>query len=221
MSFMLSDVDEPKLVKSAQKGDTRAFDELVKIFLPLVYSFAFRLVHDQSLAEDLAQDTFLKAWKRIVTFDNSRSFKPWLLKITRNLAYDFLRKKRVTVFSSLNENEQVYLNNLVAEVLTPEEEVKSGETKQEVLDTLSQMKKEQREVLLMHYVEELSASEISEILEEPLETIRTRLRRARFSFKNIFNFESEPVSDPLPVLDSIHEKEPKSINSLDIQPHNT
>lgn len=198
--------DESNLVKNSQNGDTKAFDELVKQYLPLVYSFAFRLVYDRTTAEDLSQETFLKAWKKIKTFDSSRSFKPWLLKITRNLAYDYLRKKKALNFSQLNENEQIYLENLASEISSPEKEAQSGETRQEVLDTLSKLKKEQREALLMHYVEDLSAPEISEILEEPLETIRTRLRRARLSFRNAFNLQNEPLSDPSPVLDSDDQK---------------
>src|ERR1041385_1406900 len=90
-----ADVMESDLVRQAQKGDTEAFDELVSRFRTRVYGMIYNMVHNEQDAWDLAQDSFLKAWKSIARFRGQSSFYTWIYRIVMNVTIDWLRKKQV------------------------------------------------------------------------------------------------------------------------------
>jgi len=183
--------DEKKLIYAAKEGEQLAYDKIVTKYLPLVYRYIARLTGDRHLAEELSQETFIKAWKNIRQFEADKSLKPWIMRIARNCAFDSLRKKKTIAFSFLSEPEQYRLENIRTESLSPDELVEKKEKKELVEKILSHLSEEEREVLILHYLEELTVPEIAEILKKPEETIRTRLRRARASFRE----ENEPDYD--------------------------
>src|SRR2546423_2671342 len=90
-----SDVSESDLVKRSQAGDTEAFDELVIRYRTRVFSMIYNMVHSEQDAWDLAQDSFLKAWKSIGRFRGQSSFYTWIYRIVMNVTIDWLRKKQV------------------------------------------------------------------------------------------------------------------------------
>src|ERR1041385_5932954 len=90
-----ADVMESDLVRQAQKGDTAAFDELFSRFRNRVFGMIYNMVHNEQDAWDLAQDSFLKAWKSIARFRGQSSFYTWLYRIVMNVTIDALRKKQV------------------------------------------------------------------------------------------------------------------------------
>src|SRR5438128_12620163 len=90
-----SDVSESDLVKRSQAGDTEAFDELVTRYRTRVFGMIYNMVHSEQDAWDLAQDSFLKAWKSIGRFRGQSSFYTWIYRIVMNVTIDWLRKKQV------------------------------------------------------------------------------------------------------------------------------
>src|SRR5438034_10199725 len=90
-----ADVSELDLVKRCQAGDTEAFDELVTRYRTLVFSMIYNMVHNEQDAWDLAQDSFVKAWKSIKRFRGRSSFYTWIYRIVMNVSIDWLRKKQV------------------------------------------------------------------------------------------------------------------------------
>src|SRR5262252_10894252 len=90
-----SDVSELDLVKRSQAGDTEAFDELVTRYRARVFSMIYNMVHNEQDAWDLAQDSFLKAWKSIGRFRAQSSFYTWIYRIVMNVTIDWLRKKQI------------------------------------------------------------------------------------------------------------------------------
>ena len=90
-----SDVSELDLVKRSQAGDTEAFDELVTRYRARVFSMIYNMVHSEQDAWDLAQDSFVKAWKSIGRFRSQSSFYTWIYRIVMNVTIDWLRKKQV------------------------------------------------------------------------------------------------------------------------------
>src|ERR1700720_2933081 len=90
-----SDVSELDLVKRSQAGDTEAFDELVTRYRARVFSMIYNMVHNEQDAWDLAQDSFLKAWRSIGRFRSQSSFYTWIYRIVMNVTIDWLRKKQV------------------------------------------------------------------------------------------------------------------------------
>src|SRR5919206_1564813 len=90
-----ADVSELDLIKRCQAGDTEAFDELVTRYRTRVFSMIYNMVHSEQDAWDLAQDSFLKAWKSIKRFRGRSSFYTWIYRIVMNVTIDWLRKKQV------------------------------------------------------------------------------------------------------------------------------
>src|SRR5215471_15466478 len=90
-----SDVSELDLVKRCQGGDTEAFDELVTRYRTRVFGMIYNMVHNDQDAWDLAQESFLKAWKSIRRFRGQSSFYTWIYRIVMNVTIDWLRKKQV------------------------------------------------------------------------------------------------------------------------------
>ncbi len=90
-----ADVSELDLVKTCQAGDTEAFDQLVGRYRTRVFGMIYNMVHNEQDAWDLAQDSFLKAWKSIGRFRGQSSFYTWIYRIVTNVTIDWLRKKQV------------------------------------------------------------------------------------------------------------------------------
>ena len=90
-----ADVSELDLVKQCQAGDTEAFDQLVGRYRTRVFGMIYNMVHNEQDAWDLAQDSFLKAWKSIGRFRGQSSFYTWIYRIVTNVTIDWLRKKQV------------------------------------------------------------------------------------------------------------------------------
>jgi len=90
-----ADVSELDLVRRCQAGDTEAFDELVSRYRTRVFGMIYNMVHSEQDAWDLAQDSFLKAWKSIKRFRGRSSFYTWIYRIVMNVTIDWLRKKQI------------------------------------------------------------------------------------------------------------------------------
>src|SRR5256714_12250456 len=90
-----ADVSELDLVKQAQAGDTEAFDQLVSRFRTRVFAMIYNMVHNEQDAWDLAQDSFVKAWKSIARFRGQSSFYTWIYRIVMNVTIDWLRNSQV------------------------------------------------------------------------------------------------------------------------------
>ena len=90
------EIPDADLVVLAQAGDTGAFETLVTRYRGKVYAMIYNMIHNDADAWDLAQDTFLKAWKALPRFEARSAFYTWIYRITHNVAYDWLRKKKIT-----------------------------------------------------------------------------------------------------------------------------
>ncbi|MDE1924633.1 MAG: RNA polymerase sigma factor [Patescibacteria group bacterium] len=182
------DKTDEELVADYLGGEENAFGELAKRHLPSAYSFALRFVGSREEAEDIAQETFLKAWKNLKQYRKEASkFKTWLLRITRNTAIDFLRKKKNIAFSGFeNESGENVLAETVADQSPLPEELfaKAGDS-QEVNQALLQLSPRHRELLLLYYTNDLTFQEIGEVLGESQNTTKSRHRRALQALRKI------------------------------------
>lgn len=186
-------------VQQALTGDRNAFDELVKIYLPNIYRYLLWITHNSDTAQDIAQEAFIRAWQNLKKFDSDRPFKPWLLRIARNCAYDHLRKKTIIPFSHLSEAEEHYVSQIPTKASQPQEQAANNEQATHVQAILDQLAPKYREVLILHYLEELAAPEIADVLNLNHETVRTRLRRARTLFRETLTAQDGTFM-PLPKL---------------------
>lgn len=182
------DRTDEELIADFVGGDEAAFSFLVERHLKTVYSFVVRFIGNSQETEDIVQETFLKAWKSAKQYRQDASkFKTWVLRIARNTAIDFLRKRKHIAFSEF-ENEAG--QNVLAETIPDQAELQDElfarrqdvEALQKAVEALPV---EAREILLLHYTNGLTFLEIGEMLGQPQNTVKSRHHRAIQSLKKL------------------------------------
>ena len=170
-------VNDARLVEETRRGDQNAFGELVVRYERRLLRVILRLVSDRELARDLAQETFLRAYERLDTFDTSRRFGPWLFRIAVNLAVDYLRRSRRRLrYTRLGEESRAVTED-------PRETL---DLQQEVWSVINQLPEKYRTVLILRELENFSTSEVAAILNRQEATIRWRLAEARGRFHQLW-----------------------------------
>lgn len=175
-----------KRIDEVLKGKQDAFEEIVTLFQHRLYHVCFRMLNNKQEAEDIAQEAFVRAYVNIHTFDQSRKFSTWLFRIATNLCIDRIRKKKPDYYLDANVPGTDGLNmysQIAATGDLPEEEVERMETQERVQYEISRLSDRYRSVIILRYIEELPLQEISEILELPLGTVKTRVHRGRAALK--------------------------------------
>jgi len=170
------------LAEEAKHGAEEAFRELVERFERPVYALLVRMVRRPELAEDLAQETFLKAWKALGRFDAKRKFSSWIFKIAHNTALDELRRGGLVTVSldapySADENPPDLPADLAAE--NPLLRALAGESGQVLERAVARLRPAYREILLLRFAREMTYDEIAEVLGVPLGTVKIHIFRAR------------------------------------------
>ena len=184
--------EDAELVTEYLSGEDAALSQLINRHVGAVYNFAFRLTNDAAAAEDIAQETFIKTWKHLKRFDKKKSFRNWILAITRNTAIDHLRKKRVFLFSFFSraqsdEEAFSFEETLKDAEPTPEEIAVLREQTELLQKHLAELFLPYREVLYLHYNEGLTFEEIGIILKKPLNTVKSHHRRALMMLRKLMS----------------------------------
>lgn len=157
---------EQSLIAGALAGSEADLEMLFRRFWPQAYRAAFLIVHDHAAAEDIAQEAFLAALRRLDKFDRRRRFSPWLYAIVSNRAIDWARARAARRESGAEPPE--YL---------PAPEAIPGRYSREVLEGLASLSPEHRAVVVLRYVLEFTPGEIARTLGLPRGTVNSRLRR--------------------------------------------
>lgn len=181
----MMNVDETSLIKRAQHGDQASFGLLIATYLSSVYAVAFRFVKNAENAEDLTQDVFLRVWKKIKKVDAEKPFHPWLFTVTKNIARDFLKKKKSIPLSHLGDEDlqQFFLDQLIDTHPNPAQIVAQQEEADQLHAHLKKLSLKHRTVVLLHNMKEWTFQEIATHLKEPLHTIKSRHRRALITLR--------------------------------------
>jgi RNA polymerase sigma-70 factor (ECF subfamily) len=187
-------VNEARLVDEARRGDRSAFGELVVRYERRVLRVILQFVRDRDLADDLAQETFLRAYQRLAQFDPSRRFGPWLFRIGVNLTLDHLRRRKRRGWWSLF-SESPGERPPDPETVDPREAL---DLSQEVQRVLEQLPETYRTVLVLRDLENFSTSEIAAILSRKEATVRWRLAEARSRFQQLW---SKRLNDGEPAVE--------------------
>lgn len=169
-------------IKRVKKGDQAAYEEVVQLFQNRIYHHCYRMIGNIHEAEDLAQEVFIRAYVNIHSFDNNRNFSTWIYRIATNLTIDRLRKRKPDYYLDAEIKGTEGLNmysQLAASERLPEDEVESLEFKSYIHQEILSLPPIYRSIIILRYIEEFSLNQISEILDIPLGTVKTRIHRGR------------------------------------------
>ncbi|SIR25938.1 MULTISPECIES: RNA polymerase sigma factor SigW [unclassified Paenibacillus] len=173
---------EANLIRLALKGDQRAFADLVGMYQDKLYHLAYRMLYNRQEAEDAVQETFLRVFRNMERYDESMKFSTWIYRITTNLAIDRLRRRKpgFSLDAEVPEHDGLDGYSMFAsEDASPEDEVLLSETQRIIRAAIETLPPKYKSVMVLRYLEDLSLQEISDVLDMPVTTIKTRVHRGR------------------------------------------
>ena len=178
---------DEQLVRQYLSGKQTALNTLITRYTSQLYAFSYRYAGNGTDAQDIVQDTFIKAWKALASFDVSKSFKVWIYTIAKNTGLDWLKKKRPELFSHYETDDEL---NPVADALKddtelPDELAHNAHIYEELAQAITELPDLYRSVVTLRYGSELSFEEIATVLNKPVETVRSQHRRALIKLKAI------------------------------------
>lgn len=192
---------EQELVTRAKAGDDEAFAQLMRDNEKRIYNLTLRMTGNPEDAMDLAQETFLNAWRGLKFFKGDSAFSTWVYRLASNACIDHLRrqKRRQDISAPMPVNdEDDSVPDIPDERFLPEQELDRQELRRAVAKGLEQLSDEHRQVLVMREINGLSYQEIGDILDLEEGTVKSRIARARNSLRKILvesgNFSNPPSS---------------------------
>lgn len=185
----MPEVDSEKIIL-AQEGDGQAFAQLVEEHQVAVYNLCYRMLGDPYEAEDAAQETFIRAYKGIKSFDRKRSFSTWILSIAAHYCIDQLRKKRLNV---THIEEKPYVD-IPDPGLGPEKSVSETEQQREIRNLLDVLSEVDRAAVIMFYWYEFSYEEIARALDLSISAVKSRMHRARLLLAKTWRDQKQTAS---------------------------
>ena len=185
----LSQEELAEIVREAQQGSLESFHRLYNSYSKAIYNFIWRLVGESADAEDLTQETFLKAHSELKQLRDPAQFKYWLYRIARNEVYQKLRKSQRATVVSIDDEEVSYYDCLEdgSSGLDPESQVLSLELNQVIHQALDGMVPKYRDVFILAVVQKESYEDISKIVGRSLLSVKTDIYRARLAVKERLN----------------------------------
>jgi RNA polymerase sigma-70 factor, ECF subfamily len=188
MDADLRDLPDDQLVQRMSQGDVDALNVLYDRYARAVFSFAVRIVRDGRIAEEVLQEAFMRSWQQSGRFELNRgNFASWLLSITHNLAIDEVRKSQRRPQKADMVDITDVLRSEVDTTVNIEEAAEATELRGVIRGAMSQIPDAQRQVIELAYFEGLSQREIAAFLNEPLGTIKTRMRLGMQKLKDVLS----------------------------------
>ena len=167
----MSALSDRDLIQRARRGDAEAFGELALRYQKSVFNVCYRLLHEWTEAEDMTQDTFLRARERLQTFDNERDFGPWIRRVAAHVCLNHLESQKR--MAPLDEERDA------DEGTRPEAQVEVRERSEQIRSALASLPAHYRVVIELRHYQELSYDEISAELHMPLSDVKSHIFRAR------------------------------------------
>lgn len=173
---------ESRLVNLVLKGDQRAFAELVELYKDKIFHLTYRMLNNRHEAEDMVQETFLRVYRNLEKYDHNQKFSTWIYRIATNLCIDRLRRRKPTYSLDAELNDQEGSDGyamLPSDERTPEGETLLLETQTIIRDAIATLPPKYKTVMVLRYLQDMSLQEISEVVDLPVTTIKTRVHRGR------------------------------------------
>ncbi len=182
-------MDEAQLVEAALHGDLDAFNDLVVVYQEIAFNLAYRMLDDDSAAEDATQTAFISAYRNLKNYRGG-SFRAWVLRMVTNTCYDELRRRhrRPTIplepFSAADDEEIESPAWIADDDPSPENQAESRELENAISHCIQELPDDFRAVVIMVDVQGMDYAEVSQITGKPLGTVKSRLARARLRMRD-------------------------------------
>ncbi len=191
--------NEQYLLKKAKAGDVAAFEELVESYQKKMFNLAYRIVGNPDDAADMVQEALIRIFRSIVKFKEQSSFSTWIYRITTNVCLDELRrrksKKEFSLDQEIHGEEGDMQRQIKSDDILPDAAAEREELRGVVNDAINSLPEDQRIVISLRDIQGLSYNEISQVLDCPEGTVKSRINRARNALKNILSDRRELFSE--------------------------
>ncbi len=186
-------LSDSELIRLYIEGNTKALDGIINRYTKILYRFIFNLTKDENISYDIVQETFIKVWKNIKKFDTDKNYKTWLFTIAKRTTIDYLRKRKDINFSEIiNDNDTDFEEKIIDEELLPDEIFEKEEWKNILKEAFEKISLENKMIILLHNNEEMTFEEISQIIEKPLNTVKSLYHRSLINLRKIIESNNAP-----------------------------
>jgi len=178
--------DTSPLIKKAIEGDQKSYEALVKRYQRGLYNMVYQMVKNREETEDLVQETFIKAFKALESYNDHYAFSTWLYKIAYNNCIDSIRKRKLKTYpldKPIRTNEGEVKQEIKDDSASPEKEFLFAERSKQIQQSIDSLPPRYKRVIELRHRHEKSYEEIAEILKIPLGTVKARIFRAREMLK--------------------------------------
>lgn len=180
--------EDQVLISQTLAGQTSAFGELVRKYQNRLFNGMVHMLRNEAEAEDVVQDAFILALTRLETFHGNSAFFTWLYRIAYNVAVSKIRRRKPTVSLTANANDDSRSFDFEGNAPPPDDRMSRSEDVEQLQNAMGRLSEEHRTVLILREMQQLDYDAISEVLELPIGTVRSRIHRAREQLKQQLEF---------------------------------
>jgi RNA polymerase sigma-70 factor (ECF subfamily) len=170
--------EDLNLIKSILKGNVDSFSILVNKYEMMVLKFVYNIVRDRGAAEDITQEVFITVYNKLYMYNSEYKFSNWLLQISRNKSIDFIRKYKKAYEENIED-----IKELSTKEISPEQSAEYKETKSEIIKFINELTEIDRQILVLKYKQELTFTDLAQVLDMNESAIKRRYYRMREKFK--------------------------------------
>lgn len=180
--------NEAILLKKIKNGDVESFELLIADYQVYAYNVAYRMLGNEEDAKDMTQEALIKVYKSIHKFKENSNFSTWLYRIVMNTCKDELKKRKEVILSldkEIETNDGRISREIGDERLNPSKIVERNEVSKMVQEAISALSDSNRMVIVLRDIQGLSYEEISQVIKEPIGTVKSRINRGRSQLKKL------------------------------------
>lgn len=177
-----SRAEDSNCIQQALAGNNQAYKKLMHKYHDAIFNFIFKMVHDRQQVEDLTQEAFIKAFSSLKNFNDEYAFSTWLYKIATNNSIDFIRKRKLQMYSidkPIESKDSDYTFELPDDSYEADRELISDQKTRLLNAAIAKLPEKYKKVIRLRHVEEKSYEEIAVILNLPIGTVKAHIFRAR------------------------------------------
>lgn len=180
-------MEDLQAIRRLKRGDIGGLECLIAHYQGKALRAAFLITHDESMAEDVVQDVFIRFYQHAQSFDEARPFEPYFLRSIVNAALNCTKHEKKTI--SIAEKDTIEVENLLQQAASVEEQVDFNTLKWQILEALAKLSPRERVVIVQRYYLEMSEKEMSEALDSPTGTVKWLLNAARNRLRSLLGSE--------------------------------